>query len=212
MKSVNTINTKDINKINSEYYFVKPFEIVSSYSSFAGTWKVANKVCKDIKEVSDLLLFQCFSDYAKYGYITFSKWDSKESFINSIQNNLVLKYQYELNGNGLKSATNNLYKLVSENYCKRCFNRDSIVEVILFENGYDNDNEILKYWDEKCNTIALHNRSVLFFKSVNRKSKYRYLGLINSDIDDENELKSVKFEAKTGFNVYSSFFKLIKKL
>lgn len=212
MKQVKTQNIEKI-KISNECYFVKPFEIVSAYSSFADTWKVANNVCRNISEVNDVCLMHSLSEYSNFGFISYSKWYSRSAYKNSLENNTILKYHHEINGSGSKSNSENLYKLVCNSVSNNIAKLKLPFQVYIFELDSDCDDSVINYWNNLI--IENNNNNVkqrMLLKSFYKNSKYRFIGLVYYDSADKSLLNSVLFEAKDGFNVYSSFYQIIKKI
>lgn len=201
------------NKSNGEYYFIKPFEIVSSYTSFIDTWKIANKVCKEIEDVSDTSLLQSYSDTSKFGFISYSKWESKESFIKSNKENTVLGYHNTLNGSAAKSATQYLYKLKSgEKYSVS--KKDRMSKVFMLEADTDKDDAVIEYWDSICSKENDNIQAASLYKSIYKDAKFRFIGILQYDennLKSERSLNNLLFEAKRGFKAYSIFFKTAKK-
>jgi hypothetical protein len=206
---------KNIKKINSieNYYFIKPFEIEPSFTSFIDTWIVANKVCRQIEEVSDTKLLQSLSEKIKLGYISFSKWKSKEAFIKSNLENTVLKYHNEINGNGIKSAAHYLYKLIREGSNNLNKNNKSIAKVTLFETGLTDEAEVLKKW----NTLEGNENDILssyLFKAIYKNSKYRYIGLVYLNGNPKITVNghNVNFDGNNGIKNYTMHFKIVKNI
>ena len=201
-------------KSNGEYYFIKPFEIVSSYTSFIDTWKIANKVCKEIDDVSDTTLFQSYSDNTKIGFISYSKWESKESFIKSNKENTVLGYHNTLNGSDAKSAAQYLYKLKSGEKYSVSKRKIKTAKVFVFDTDMTKDDSIMEYWDSVRSEENGCIQSSYLYKSIYKDAKFRFIGILQyEDINSkpESTLKNILFEAKKGLKVYSLFFKNIMK-
>ena len=200
-------------------YFIKPFEIVSSYYSFMDTWEIANKAYKDNDEVADARLMQSFFDNAKYGYISYSNWKTKEAFLQSNLTNTVLKYHNALNGDHSNSAKHNLYNLLSEEIFIKRTRTKKTLEVVIVETDLSRDDKILEYWKIFCEGIKKNYEiiSASFYKAIYKKSKFRYIGIINVSVSEENKncikdsKRNNREEKKKGFKVYTSLYRTVKK-
>jgi len=189
-------------------YFIKPFEILSSYSSFINTWKVANKIYKNTAEVSDAKLMQSLSESSIFGFISYSKWLSKKAFIKSNISNPVLKYHNVLNGNGSNSTSQYLYKLIP--VCPGIKNNieGNLSEVIIINSAPETDIAVKNYFMDLCEKSTENILSVALFKAIFKKSKYRFICIINRKDSSKPFVKRIK---NIEFKIYSSFFKTVKK-
>lgn len=205
--------TKYIARINKDenYYFIKPFEISSSYSTFINTWKKVNKIYRAIEDVKDASLMQSFSEKSKYGFFSFSNWESKEAFINSNLKHNVLNYHNLLNGDDSKSALYSLYKLISYTNYNGRNKAGNTLEIITFENDGEDDNDIRKFWDSICETKNGSIASSHLFKAVYRKAKFRFLGFLYNTNKSIITSDSNIVRKRNGYNVHSSFYKKVKK-
>jgi hypothetical protein len=193
------------------YYFIKPFEILSSYNSFIDTWNVANKVIKEIDDVTEAGLMQSDSVKSRFGYISYSNWKSKEAFIKSNLKNTVLKYHNEQNGNGSKSAVHSLYKLISQMNHGEIKKTNLALEIIIIETNLSNDNEVMDFWNKLCVGKKAKLTSSYLFKSVYKKSKFRYIGFLYYINNDVKSIANNILHNKYGCKIYSSFYKKVKK-
>ena len=201
-------------KSNGEYYFIKPFEIVSSYTSFIDTWKIANKVCKEIEDVSETTLLQSYSDETKFGFISYSNWKSKNSFIKSNTENTVLGYHNTLNGSDAKYAAQYLYKLKSGEKYSVSKRKSKTVKVFMFDTDMTKYDSIMEFWDSVRSKENGCIQSSYLYKSIYKDAKFRFVGILHykdNNSKSENTLKNLFFEAKNGFKAYSIFFKTVKK-
>ncbi|MFZ4589986.1 MAG: hypothetical protein ACOYN6_03250 [Ignavibacteria bacterium] len=206
-------------KSNKEYYFIKPFEIVSSYLAFIDTWKIVNKISSNIDEVSDVKLMQSnFNDF-KFGFISFSNWETKESYIRSNLMNTVFSYHNLESGNNSKSVTQYLYKLISEENYNLGINNPEAVEILVFENLTSKELDISGFWDELIETYLQKHKiqSAALYKAVYKKSKFSYIGFIYPVIAAKPNLQERScdiFSDKEypGFKIHSSTFNTILKL
>lgn len=205
------------NKSNGEYYFIKPFEIVSSYTSFIDTWKIANKVCKEIEDVSDTTLLQSYSDETKFGFISYSNWKSKNSFIKSNTENTVLGYHNTLNGSDAKSAAQYLYKLKSgEKYSVSKW-KSKTAKVFMFDTDMTKDDSIMEFWNSARSKENGCIQSSYLYRSIYKDAKFRYIGFIYLRRGSANEINllSEKNESNnnnTGFILNTSFYNVIKRI
>lgn len=208
--------TDNILKIKSDgkYYFIKTFEIVSTYTSFIDTWKIANKICSEIDDVTDTTLFQAHSDKTKFGFVSYSCWKSKEAFIKSNLENTVLGYHNTLNGSEARSATQYLYKLKStEKYSgakKKYYN----AKIFMIETEMQKDDYIIEYWKTVCTKENINIQSSFLYKSIYKDAKVRFIGVLkykDNNSNYESTLKNLLFEAKKGIKVYSLFFKTVMR-
>lgn len=192
---------------NSERcYFIKPFEIISSYNSFINTWDIVNKAYKKTSNVSDAKLMQALSESSVFGFISYSNWISKKAFIKANTINPVLKYHNVINGNGSNSVSRYLYKLIplfSDISCK--FNSKQS-EVFFIESSPEKDNEFKKYFIDLFEKKAGDISSLAFFKAIYRKSKFRFIFII----DHKDNTKPFIKNNSGDFRIYSSFFKTVK--
>jgi hypothetical protein len=196
------------------YYFIKPFEIVSTYTAFIDTWKIANKVCKEIDDVSDTSLLQSYSDLAKFGYVSYSKWNSKESFIKVNNENPVLGYHNTLNGSDARSATQYLYKLKSGEKYSVSKKKNRTAKVFMLDTEMTKDDIIMEYWDSVLSQKNGKIQSSSLYKSIYKDAKFRFIGILQYEDNNskaESNLKKLLFEAKKGLKVYSFFFKTVMK-
>ena len=206
-------------KNDGNYYFIKPFDISSSYCSFAETWKIVNKVYKEIDDVSDARLMQSFFDNAKFGYISYSSWKTKEAFIKSNSIYTVLKYHNALNGDVSKIPAHTLYKLISEEIYKRNSRKKKTLEIIIFETDLSKDDKIRLNWKIFCNNLNEKKgiNSASLYQAIYKKSKYRYVGIIDlGDNEADHNIPSNPFkinneEKKNGYKTYSSLYRIVKK-
>jgi hypothetical protein len=200
----------DNTKNSDYYYFLKPFEISSAYNSFIGTWKRVNRVYKEIDDVEDAALMQSNSEKSKFGFISCSSWKTKEAFVKSTLQYTVLNYHSLLSGDGAKSAVHSLYKIISqENNAKS--KKDNTVEIILFETELSSNKEVQELWDKICSGKTGNIVSSYLYKSVFKKSKYRYLGFLY--YKDNNVYPSDKSHTvlKKGYNIHSALYKKVLK-
>lgn len=206
-------------KNNGKYYFIKPFDIASSYYSFAETWKIVNRVYKEIDDVSDARLMQSFSDIAKFGYISYSSWNSKEAFIKSNSMYTVLKYHNALNGDSSKFAAHTLYKLISEEIYNRKSKKKNTLQVIIFETDLSKDDKVRVNWKMFCNNLNEKKgiNSASLYQAIYKKSKFRYIGIIDlGDCEADNSIlmkpsKINNEEKKNGYKIHSSLYRIVKK-
>jgi hypothetical protein len=193
------------------YYFIKPFEILSSYNSFVDTWNVANKVIGQIDEVTEAGLMQSCSEKSKFGYISYSNWKSKDAFIKSNMKNTVLKHHNEPNGNGSKSAVHSLYKLMSQENHNGNRKENLDLEIIIIETVLLNDIDVREYWNNLCVIKKTKLTSSYLFKSVYKNSKFRYIGFLYYANNKVNSTVNNIVHHKNGCKIYSSFYKKVKK-
>ena len=89
---------------------------------------------------------QSFSDNAKFGYISYSTWRTKEAFIKSNSMYTVLKYHNAMNGDGSKVAAHSLYKLISEEIYNSKSKKKKTLEIVIFENELSKVDNVPVYW------------------------------------------------------------------
>ena len=193
------------------YYFIKPFEILSSYYSFIGTWNIANKVIREIDDVTEAGLMQSYSEKSKYGYISYSNWKSKEAFIKSNLKHTVLKYHNILNGNSPKSGVHSLYKLISQVNHSEDKKNNLALEIIIIKTDLLNDNGVNDFWNKLCISKKTKLKYSYLFKSVYKKSKFRFIGFLYYSDNVVKSLENNSVYNKNGFKIYSSFYKKVKK-
>jgi hypothetical protein len=206
-------------KTNGNYYFIKPFDVASSYYSFAETWKIVNRVYKEIDDVSDARLMQSFFDNAKFGYISYSSWKSKEAFIKSNSMYTVLKYHNAINGDSSKFAAHTLYKLISEEIYNRKSKKKKTLEVVIFETDLSKDDKVRVNWKMFCNNLNEKKEinSASLYQAIYKKTKFRYIGIIDLGEYEANHnilIKSNKIineEKKNGYKIHSSLYRIVKK-
>jgi hypothetical protein len=219
------INEEELNftgtdKNNEGLIFIKPFEVVSSYGAFVETWEVANKKLKEIEEVNSVSLMQSLYEEARFGYISYSYWKNKESFIKSVKQHPVLKYHNMFYGGSTNSAPLTLYREISTEIFKYKNKKENITEIMLMETELEYDEKIMEYWhiffESALNSEGLLSSSL--YKSVYKKNKFRYIGFLNlEDIDSfrrkfENPFR-LKIEGENkGFKIYSSVYNVAKKI
>ncbi len=213
---------ENINNIKNSgnYFFIKPFEVVSSYHSFIETWKIANKVYKKIDDVSDACLMQSYFDNAKFGYISYSTWKTKEAFIKSNLTNTVLKYHNAINGDGSKSVTQSLYKLISEEIYNKKNKKKKTLEIVIFENEFSKVDNAPLYWKLYFDNLKEKSgiNSISLFQAIYKKTKFKYIGIIDrGDCKPIHNilLKPYKINGegkKIGYKIYSSIYKIVKNI
>jgi hypothetical protein len=152
------------------------------------------------------------SDDSKYGYISYSDWETKESYIESNLQNTVLRYHTTLNGNGSGSANHYLYKLISnDKYARNSNKANRSYEIILYETELNTIEIVQGLWSKLCDSKRPKLSSSYLYKSVYKKSKFRFIGFLNyTDIDLKSE-ESNNVYKKNGYKIYSSFYKKVKK-
>lgn len=209
---------KDNNIITSKsdgsYFFVKPFEIYSSYSAFVNTWKIANKFCKDIKDVSGTVLLRSFSEISKFGYISFSKWKSKESFIKYNKKYPVFGYHNILNGSDSNSATQYLYRLISGTDFSISSNKNKVFKSVIFETGTADEKDVIAYWQSIYSNDNPSAQNACLFKSVYKNARYRFIGFAQSDINEPGNdavFKNIQFVARKDFIANTFYLETIKR-
>ena len=211
MKNSKTKNTEKTGDENG-YYFIKPFEISSSYNLFIDTWIKVNKLYKEINEVTDAGLMQSLSDDSKYGYISYSDWETKESYVESNQQNTVLRYHTTINGNGSGSANHYLYKLMSgENYNGDSYKANRNYEILLCDTELSYNEIVRDLWSKLCDSKKPKLASSYLYKSVYKKSKFRYVGFLYYNDNDIKSPDNNSILKKSGCKIYSSFYKKVKK-
>jgi hypothetical protein len=216
-KNINE-NIRNI-KNNGNYYFIKPFDVASSYYSFAETWKIVNRVYKEIDDVSDARLMQSFFDNAKFGYISYSSWKTKEAFIKSNSIYTVLKYHNALNGDSSKFPAHTLYKLISEDIYNKKNKKKKTLEIIIFETDLSKDDNVRVNWKVFCNNLNEKKgiNSASLYQAIYKKTKFKYVGIIDRGDYEANHDTLVKpftinnEEKKNGYKIYSSLYRIVKK-
>jgi hypothetical protein len=154
----------------SRCYFIKPFEVMPTMESFISTWKSVYKIYRDVSEVKEVNLIQNISGESKYGFISYSDWNSKKDFIKRISSNPVLKYH--------NSGLSHLYKPDKLFDCKT-IKLNNFNTAIIFEASPEYDRNISEYFislTEKYDGII---KSKLLFKAIYKNSKQRFIGLLN---------------------------------
>lgn len=202
-----------------DYYFIKPFEVVSSYNDFINTWKIANSCNVDCDEVSNIQLLQSYSGDFHYGFVSFSKWKSKESFIKSNRENSVLRYHNFVGDSVNSFYTNNLYKLNSEINLSDTSLSKAEIQILYFESLSTNDDDVKNFWGLICNEIKYKKNvhSAQLFKSVYKIAKFRYIGFIHQQNSSSNELgllheKLLTDKVNSGFIINTSLYSTIKRI
>ncbi len=116
----------------------------------------------------------------------------------------------KLNGNGTKSASANLYKLLSKNIFNNNCNAESVFQVNIFEVD-SSDEYVTDFWNNKCSKSGDDVHSMLLYKSIYKNSKYRYIGFVYYNNVKDIIRNSVSLESQEGLKMFTSFFKIIKK-
>lgn len=176
MNSRNKENIKTKTAV-SRCYFIKPFEVIPTMETFISTWKSVYKIYKEVKEVKEVNLIRNISGESKYGFISYSDWNSKKDFVKRISSNPVLKYH--------NSGLNHLYKLHKLFDCKR-IKLSNFNTAIIFESSQEYDTKISEYFISLTEKYADNIKSKLLFKAIYKNSKQRFIGLLNISLSDIN--------------------------
>jgi len=185
--------------LKEKILFIKPFEIESSYASFGVIWKNIKKVLSGMKGIYSYSLIRSVDYNAKYGFISFSAWDSKISFSNAVKNNTVLKYHISKNGEGKKSDFLYLYRILKHNEFELEKTGDKFMFINFIKDEKNNDENIIKFWNEIND--SLEGKEILcnsyLCKSIYQFSKFRYIILISVKNDELEDLFSEHLIFKT---------------
>lgn len=156
-------------------YFIKPFEVMPAPETFISTWKSVYKIYRDVNEVKEVNLIQNISGESKYGFISYSDWNSKKDFMKRITSNPVLKYH--------NSGLSHLYK-PDKLFDKKTIKLNNFNTAIIFEASTESDRNISEYFISLTEKYADNIKSKLLFKAIYKNSKQRFIGLLNISLSD----------------------------
>lgn len=202
---------------SADYYFIRPFEMLSSYSQFLRTWEIANNYTLCIPDVSLVSLLKSLNNESKFGFLSFSKWSSRESFKRLNLHNPVFKNHNAFDFDGKGSANNYLYKLLNFTMHNVAFRTHEIVYLLMFEDKYKTEDGFSGSWNEFCYAFKDKIQSAFLFKSVYRNSRFRFVSIITPRQEYPNVFNYFDIDGYSGFNrdrmdIYSSLYMVAKKI
>ena len=187
---------------------------MSSYESFRKTWNIIKKNYKKSGLVNEAYLLKSVSDNYKFGYVSASVWNSKDSFIRSLSENVLLRYHHSHNGKGNNSAAVNLYRLAAKEGNKIRADKNNVLFVTLFETPKESGKNVYEIWKKLLDVCSEKNnlmRAVLL-KAVYSKNKFGYVSLIRlknyENLENSRQSVSILKQIRN----YTSSYNIIEKL
>ena len=195
--------------------FLKPFEIDSSNNSLRSVWKSISRILKKTDGAFESGLFCSIYNSSKYGFVSYSAWDSRDSFMEAAKENIVLRYHISKNGDSGKSYSKFLYKVTEQEKVKGKSVGTELYLILFIEKNKAHGSEIISYWKSLRDHFKNKNllREIYLCKSIHQKAKYNYIILgkikienkdikdINSFMDDER-FKKIKIK-DYHFSIYN---------
>jgi hypothetical protein len=157
--------------------FIKPFEIESSYSSFIVIWKNINKVLSRANGIYTSALLSSIDCTSKYGFVSFSAWESKSSFLKAANDNAVLKYHISKNREEKESDYLYLYRVIKNDILESRKNANEILIINFIKEKKQNEKNVVKYWKEITELYKRENFILNSYlcKSIYQISKFGYI-------------------------------------
>ena len=128
--------------------FLKPFEIDSSNSSLRSVWKSISRILKNTEGAYESGLFSSIYNSSRYGYVSYSAWDTKESFMEAAKENIIWRYHISKNGDSGKSYSKFLYKSVEQEKVKGKSVGTELYLILFIEKDKARGSEIKSYWEK----------------------------------------------------------------
>ncbi len=202
---------------SGEYYFIRSFEIMPSYLPFISTWTIAHNSIKSFPDVSQAVLLKSMKQNSELGYISFSKWASKEAFKKLNLDNPVLKNHNLTDLKGRASVNSNLYRLVSETGSWGKIRLNEMIYFAMFDNKNSIAKDLKSNWDEICSMLEGKLKYACLFKSVFKNSRFGYVGLMLPKKNGNNVYENIRISDYYGKNtgkyqMYSTLYKVVKKI
>ena len=154
---------------------------------------------------------------SELGYISFSKWASKEAFKKLNLDNPVLKNHNLTDLKGRASVNSNLYRLVSETGSWGKIRLNEMIYFAMFDNKNSIAKDLKSNWDEICSMLEGKLKYACLFKSVFKNSRFGYVGLMLPKKNGNNVYENIRISDYYGKNtgkyqMYSTLYKVVKKI
>jgi len=174
-------------KDNSNYIFLKPFEVYTTFTPIISSWTILSKRMKNISSLREASLLRAISSEAKYGFVSVSVWATKDSFRKAISEDELLKVHYSSNGNKAASGMQNLYKTMFEEKVS-AVGKGRRETILMFFKPDKADNEsILRKARSICEKLSSFNMKfdIILMKSIYTKNRIGHIILLNYENKDK---------------------------
>lgn len=200
--------------ITGKILFIKPFEINNSNSSLKRVWKSLEKILINTEGFYESGLFCSLHNSSKYGFISYSVWNSKEAFMKAAKENIVWKYHVAKSGEKGKAYRNFLYRVIKHHKVKEKFKGIELFFVSFIGKERSHELEVVNHWNQLKNNLLNGNllKEIYLNKSVHRNSKYNYIIWCKVIIGSRRSLEADSFlngrnlktpaYAKSDFSIY----------
>jgi hypothetical protein len=180
--------------------FLKPFEIDSSNISLRSVWKSISRILRNTEGAHESGLFCSIYNSSKYGFVSYSAWDSRESFMEAAKENIVLRYHISKNGDSGKSYSKFLYKVIDREKAKGKSAGTELFIILFIKKDKSNESDIKLFWESiKDNLIDINlARDIYLCKSIHQKANYNYIvfGKIKIESKDIKDINSFIDDSK----------------
>lgn len=181
--------------IAEKILFIKPFEIDSSNNSLKRVWKSLEKILIKADGVFESGLFCSLYNISKYGYISYSVWDSKLSFIKASKDNIVWKYHVSKNGENNNAYRNYLYRVIEHQKMKTKLKGTELFLVDFIDADKINQSVVKDYLNIIKNNLINQNllQEIYLAKSISKSAKYNYIIMSKLKIDNRKTIETNSF-------------------